>query len=202
MRAYADSGFTSEPQDLLPSDQALSLSLIDTSLRVIEVCISADPAASYILLPHLPSFTTSVSSLLHFCLIILRTELREEEEKNQAAMDCLASVLRMLGELTILDPAWSIAFAETKYGVATLVNLIGIVRGGAKLTPQADEEDDQVDGHEEKRSRESDILCLALGVLTNLVETVDTTRDTLREIRSSCSLPLYRSLSFDSLRIG
>jgi hypothetical protein len=161
---------------------------------VIEVCLSADPTASYILFSHLSSFTMALSSLLHFCSIILRNELLQVDvdvdattKKNQAAMDCLACSLRMLGELTIADPAWSIGFVETKYGVATLVNLIGI----ARIIPRVEELDGEEENGEEDagkkmaKTNKTDILCLALGVLTNLVETVERTRDILREISES-----------------
>lgn len=162
---------------------------------MIEVCLSADPTASYILFSHLSSFTVALSSLLHFCSIILRNELLQVDVdvdartvKNQAAMDCLACSLRMLGELTIADPAWSIGFGETKYGVATLVNLIGIARIIPRVEEPNGEEDN--DGEEDAgkkmaKTNKTDILCLALGVLTNLVETVKRTRDILREISES-----------------
>ena len=79
-------------------------------------------------------------------------------------------------ELTNEDVAWSRALAGNEALVGILVRLLGWARvGGTK------EEKNEV----EKQDEKFNVLCLALGVLTNLVETVPSVKDSLRDTCSS-----------------
>lgn len=109
-------------------------------------------------------------------------------------MDCLLSALRMLIELTTASPDWSIALASTPLAVSTLIKLIVATRtqsarkgqGRFRATSVSGRDDDERGGVLEPVAKSSvtlkfDVLCLALGVLTNLVETADGVKETLRD---------------------
>jgi hypothetical protein len=120
-------------------------------------------------------------------------------------MDCLLSALRMLIDLTTNDPSWSVAVASVPGVLGTLVKLIAATRvkdaramgrftslsspavQAAAVDVEMDTGDgDAARGEGKKEAGENvkfDVLCLALGVLTNLVETVEGIKDVLRETR-------------------
>ena len=79
----------------------------------------------------------------------------------------LLGALRLLIELTNANPAWSGALADCATAVPSLIRLVVASRQGE-------------DGF--------NTLCLALGVLTNLVETVPGVKHVLRDTRTSFSL--------------
>lgn len=144
----------------------------------METCLSADPSASLVLLPHIVALSATLSTLIHASHLLLRAG-----EHVTPAGDCLASALRTLVDLTSGDSQWSVTLAQTPGAIQALVNIIIESRAvGLSKRKRGEEEEDEVEGQSG-----FDILCLALGVLTNLVETAEGARDTLREI---CKLQL------------
>lgn len=129
----------------------------------------------------------------------------------QEAMDAMLGALRLMVDLTTNDPAWSSALAQAPDLVSTLVKLIVVTRNGDPGTTARFEvlSNQKSDGANEdvtmvgnsttaetrdvkaseapQQSLRFDVLCLALGVLTNLVESVDQIKDTLRTTRESSS---------------
>lgn len=119
-------------------------------------------------------------------------------------MDCLLSGLRMLIDLTtnhsewcreLIDHSDSIVGTLVKIIAATRVKNQVVVDKSDKVKSKIEVGDDgevklEADGTEKESSvvLRFDLLCLALGVLTNLVETVDSTKDVLRETCKSRSL--------------
>lgn len=76
------------------------------------------------------------------------------------------------------------------------------VKGKERLRQELDKEDlsaEELSGPEDSAGQDLDRLCLALGLLTNLVQVVDGAKDVLREIRTFPSigshLPLTRILT-------
>lgn len=178
-------------QDLIPSDGSISFTLIDTSLRILEVCHAADPSAALILLHHLPTLVASFVFLMRTCHVLLRDSSTTSQECRKGAMECLTTTLRMLFELTTTDPTWSIEIVRIQGALELLVAVIVEARLRSRDTPVVavhkadamDERPDEEGEEEEQKKGKFGLLCLALGVLTNLVETVETTRDIVRESR-------------------
>ena len=99
-------------------------------------------------------------------------------------MEILLSVFRLLLALTTVSPDWSIALAGTSLAVPTLIKLIVATRNKpARAGRGSFIVGNDVEEVEGTVSYKFDVLCLALGVLTNLVETAEGVRDVLRETR-------------------
>ena len=103
-------------------------------------------------------------------------------------MDCLLSTLRLLVELTTKDPDWSIELARAPRIVSTLIKLVVTTRTEAARSGKGrfavESGVDRVE-EEGKQGFSFDVLCLTLGVLTNMVESVESIKDVLRETRES-----------------
>lgn len=111
-------------------------------------------------------------------------------------MDCLSSGLKILVDLTTKNSEWSHALGSTEL-VCVLIKIIVACRtkiagnGFKKRSLESLEEGETAD-EAEKSEEENvvlrfDLLCLALGVLTNMVETVESTKDVLRKSCKSSS---------------
>lgn len=160
----------------------INLDTLDTCLRICEACIAATPIAVVALTNNLAILTPALSSLLLACSILI-SDLSDDSARA-VAMEIMLSVFRLLLALTTVSPDWSIALAGTPLAVPTLVKFIVATRnaearaGRGSFVVVGTEENDVV-------SYKFDVLCLALGVLTNLVETAEGVRDVLRETRQS-----------------
>jgi hypothetical protein len=100
----------------------------------------------------------------------------------------------VLVSLTHGDAAWARAVVECECASA-LAWVIRVVMqfewGVAKREREVKKEDEEIEvvaGGEDASERETQVLdrlCLALGLLTNLVQVVEETKDLLRDIRTS-----------------
>lgn len=184
---------TSGSQDLLPADGSINLHLIDTCLHIFEACSSATEDTQYLLATHLSLLAPSLAHLVLACHILA---CGSDAPLASTAMDVLLSSLRLLIDLTTHNPEWSIALAQSPLMVSTLIKLIVATRTtaakagkgrfrsmsvGEVLPPS----EDLVEGGEKPVvvNVKFDVLCLTLGVLTNMVESVEGVKDVIRETR-------------------
>ncbi|KAF9525938.1 hypothetical protein CPB83DRAFT_885229 [Crepidotus variabilis] len=127
--------------------------------------------------------------------------------------NCLISVLRMLVSLTHADEQWSRNVLGCKFSLPFLLRCIHRaghrVHSSPSLALQStdmllkSEESHDVETPESPPGPESntlDILCLALGLLTNLVQVVEELKDSIRMTRlnPSCSIEKAKCLSICS----
>lgn len=185
-------------QDLLPADGSISLPQIDTCLRIIEACSSSDLSTHDILWDRMTPLISSLADIVLSCHI-LATSAAPDPKVASSAMDILLSALRLLIELTTRDAAWSLELSNCERAVPTLVKLLVAARTKGKgkgkriralstssaAKMEVDEGGELEEDEPETASQiKFDVLCLALGVLTNLVETVPEVKDVLRETRA------------------
>lgn len=174
----------------------MNLTSIDTCLQIFESCSSSTPQAYDILSTKLTSLTSTLTSLI-LASHILAHDTNPTTNTGTESMNVLLSSLRMLIDLTTNHEEWSRELMRDSNVeiVGSLVKIIVAARRRkcfalvdeteTKIVLSSDDNNDEVavDGKEKESSvmLRYDLLCLALGVLTNLVETVDTTKDILRE---------------------
>ena len=118
---------------------------------------------------------------------------------------CLDTTLRVLVSLTHSDEHWGRKVVRSEYTMGFLMRTIarsGKEFQGSKFTVKEEEGMDNLkreesaagpfDDKEEEEEEETDVrlesyaldtLCLALGLLTNLVQIVEEAKDTVRETR-------------------
>ncbi|KAF8075171.1 hypothetical protein FPV67DRAFT_1620063 [Lyophyllum atratum] len=122
-----------------------------------------------------------------------------------SARNCMEMTLRVLMSLTHADEAWGSKVVDSECALVFLLRIIlgsgnglrvvavkkegeyGTVngKGKGKMKEEADEEPhgEETSENEDASTHALDTLCLALGLLTNLVQVVDETKDLLRETR-------------------
>ena len=132
--------------------------------------------------------------LLH---LAIRAEIaiQRDEDASDGAARCLESVLRALVTLTHGDEAWckSIVLEHTR-GLKFLMRITA--KAGDALNERqqkggSDDEDEDGQSLKATRTRALDRLCLSLALLTNLVQSLDTVKDLMR---NTCKLfPDYSS---------
>ncbi|KAM0791555.1 hypothetical protein ACM66B_006002 [Microbotryomycetes sp. NB124-2] len=198
--------------ELLPSDGSINLYMIDLCLRVFEATTSATPLAVANLNQHRTSLAQSLVNLIlaSHVLIVNEEDGRASRKTSTEALDNLLSALRLIIDLTTSDPEWSAALSDVPGIVFVLVKLIVTARTPDKstvdrfksLSSSPDQQDaklpgvDEVDTDAQRQVKEDvkfDILCLALGVLTNLVESVERVQDDLRNTMIDANCRLDRS---------
>ena len=120
--------------------------------------------------------------------------------KAAAVQKCLDCTLRILVNLTHADELWGCKVVQCEYAMNFLLRIIHnanqtmIQRRGDKVNFKVEEEheedlDDRNDRSLERaETRALDTLCLALGLLTNLVQVVKEAKEVVREIRMSFHL--------------
>jgi hypothetical protein len=106
-------------------------------------------------------------------------------------------MLRILVTLTHANELWGRKVVQSEYAMNFLLRIIHnasqsmVQRRGEMVNVKAEEEeeedlDDRNDRSAERvETRALDTLCLALGLLTNLVQVVEEAKETVRETRSS-----------------
>ena len=182
---------TSRTQDLLPADGSINLRLIDMCLHIFEACSSATEDTHYLLTSHLSTLAPSLAHLVLACHILACGS----DAPASTTMDVLLSALRLLIDLTTHNPEWSIALAQSPLMVSTLVKLIVATRTKAARAGQGRfrsmSTGEGLPASEGVESEEKpavvnvkfDVLCLTLGVLTNMVESVEGVKDDIRKTR-------------------
>lgn len=185
---------------------------MDLCLRIFEASMSATPLAVSALCDSRRDVATALGHMVLGCHILALSphdpsDSNPESRHAQTAMDGLLSALRMLIDLTTSDPAWSVALAQVDDIISTLIKLIVATRTAESTTvarfrelssPAPGELSLKKDDDRKTKSKEEgiaqssmredvkfDVLCLALGVLTNLVESVDEVKTVLRTTRES-----------------
>ncbi|KNZ75190.1 hypothetical protein J132_04676 [Termitomyces sp. J132] len=114
-----------------------------------------------------------------------------------SARNCMQVTFRVLVSLTHSDEAWGRKVVESECALGFIIRVItGFQSSGVDVVKK--EEESQVrlgngrgkmkvaelkDGNSERFTHALDTLCLALGLLTNLVQVFDGIKDTLREFR-------------------
>ncbi|KAK4696442.1 hypothetical protein P7C70_g8379, partial [Phenoliferia sp. Uapishka_3] len=192
--------------EFLPADGSINLPTIDTCLRVIEACSTGDssPTDTHdVLSEHLAMLTAALCDIVLSGHIIASSQSPDPKVAS-AAMDCLLSSLRLLIELTNSSTAWSLALANCPFAISTLVKLLVASRSsappaaprkrslssssGVKLEDSSGGIMSEMDEPDSAAQIKFDVLCLSLGVLTNLAETVPDVKDVLREtyVNPSC----------------
>ncbi|SCV72287.1 BQ2448_4981 [Microbotryum intermedium] len=185
---------------------SLHLPLVALQIGVLETCLSVCPEQALG-----PLTQTSTSLVTSFSTLILISELvifghrgsssiapdtdaeLVERPEQRAAIACLLGALKLVVQLTIADARWSAELVAVHQGriVGSLVRVLQsarkgmIVVGEEKRGKEKDEsrgDDQEKDGEEQEGDKAMlDLLCLALGTLTNLVESVDHVKTILRE---------------------
>ncbi|KAG6812337.1 hypothetical protein H0H92_003324 [Tricholoma furcatifolium] len=124
-----------------------------------------------------------------------------ELDGGESAHNCMQVTFRVLVSLTHSDVSWSRKVLESDCALGFVLRIIvrsqssGLGAGKVKK----EENTSDVDLHSRKgrvasegeiATHTMDTLCLALGLLTNLVQTIDETKDLLRELRidPTCTL--------------
>ncbi|KAK4047128.1 hypothetical protein OIV83_005580 [Microbotryomycetes sp. JL201] len=183
--------------ELLPSDDSINIYIIDLCLRVFETTTSATPLAVALLNSQRAALSLALVNLVLAChiLVVRQYEGVDSDKLTSAALDNLLSALRFMIDLTTNDSDWSTALAEVPGIVSVLVKLIvtartqdkDTVRRFKSLSSSPDSKTDSavadLSTDARKRIKEDikfDILCLSLGVLTNLVESVEHVQNDLR----------------------
>lgn len=174
------------PQDLLPADHSVSLSLIDTCLRIFEaVAGAAGEAAIEVLTTQAATLAPALSrTLLASFLLVMHPPT---PQVGQRAIDCLLSTLKLLGDLTTAGAGeeWAGVLGKDEVLVGTLVRLVVatrreevkagrskfVVEGASRSASEPPtSEGEEVGGEGGRVNHTFDVLCLVLGVMTSLVE--------------------------------
>lgn len=123
------------------------------------------------------------------------------------AQRCIESILRVLINLTHDNPAWCRALVDNGKTLGCVLRVIvGSHPGNEFVVKKEEEEDDEVvllkgngEGNEEEseEARVLDRLCLGLGLLTNLVQGAERTKDLVREIGASVYHLSFRKRTFN-----
>ncbi|KAM0750083.1 hypothetical protein T439DRAFT_380825 [Meredithblackwellia eburnea MCA 4105] len=187
--------------NFLPADHSVNLPQLDVCLRIIESCSRAEPLTQEILSSRMASLAPALIDILLACHIVLGGK-DLSQSTSAAAMDLLLSTLRLVIDLTTNDPEWSLAFANCDLAIPILVKLLASSRNlkvqptptVVVVSPLLSSEDDVSAPIEEQKSSPPgqfnfDVLCLVLGVLANLVETVPEVKDVLRETELDPNCP-------------
>lgn len=187
--------------DLLPPDGSVSITLIDTCLRLLDAMGSSCAEASAALEHHRELIAPGLVNVLLVSYLLTRDPV--EDKLKQNAIECLLSTLGRLIHLT-LDPDWCVSLAKDPKLVSTLVRLVRAARSTAAregrgrfdLPPRdapaargAKPEDDPMSDGAAVASEEggpaagkhnSDVLCLVVGTLANLAELAEDVKHALR----------------------
>lgn len=102
---------------------------------------------------------------------------------------CIDTALRVLVSLTNTEPKWCEKLVESDEGLQVIMGIVArttAIKGGAvKVKKEEDSSDTEPD---EDDGKDLDRLCLALGLITNLVQVVEKTKKLLRRISKFFSL--------------
>ncbi|KAI5478884.1 hypothetical protein MNV49_004518 [Pseudohyphozyma bogoriensis] len=199
--------------DLLPPDGSIHLRLVDIIFGIIEACSAGTASTHEILSSHIADLVPILSNLVLTCHLLLLSDSTAaspvDMKTRSAAMEVLLSSLRLVVELTTVNPEWSVAVAEQDGFVSALVRIIvatrshpedsskfEVVPSSDAVMPDSDLADvkDEEDGagsttSASKAKKEAavtakfDLLCLALGVLANVMEMVPSVKDTLGDFQ-------------------
>jgi len=178
-------------QDFLPADGSVSLTLIDTCLRIFEAVTGATDEAIVILSNQLDTLGSALANTLLSSFLLAVNP--PAPQLAQRAIDCLLSTLKLLIDLTTRTSDWSAALGRNSVLVGTLLRLVVATRrkeataGEGLFVLQAEDGAVREGGAESgvdgtgRRDHTLDVLCLVLGVLANLIETEVRVRRIVRE---------------------
>ncbi|SGZ30485.1 BQ5605_C048g12379 [Microbotryum silenes-dioicae] len=199
------------------------LPLLALQIGVMETCLSVcSEQALEPLTDHSNSIVSSLSTLILVSELVIfggaagpprssttniKTDPDVAQPELRAAMACLSGALKLVLQLTIADARWSAEFVAVHRGriVGSLVRVLQSAKKrmgeGEGIRRGEDEGEGEADGAEgtEEAARSTfdlDLLCLALGTLTNLVESVDRVKTILRETLLSPTCQERRRCTF------
>ncbi|KAI0635244.1 hypothetical protein C8Q77DRAFT_1054507 [Trametes polyzona] len=165
-----------------------SLLHLDNCLRLLDSCllgswsISADELgtqAAQIDQLREQGFAKSLVALCVACgIILLDTEL---EDHRVVAGKCMESALRVLINLTHDDPPWCDAVLEDDFAMAAIMNLIVAAQRQRRLLEKRAEVEEASPEDRDSAAHCLDRMCLALGLLTNLVQATPHARTVMSE---------------------
>ncbi|KAI0777752.1 hypothetical protein BD413DRAFT_467628 [Trametes elegans] len=154
-----------------------SLLHIDNCLRLLDSCllgswsISAediDTQTSQLEELRETHFAESVVALCVGCSVILLD--RDFEDYRTVASKCLESALRVLINLTHDDLPWCQTVLDNALSMSAVMHLIVMAQRQRRLIEEREDAEQAEEDDAEDSARCLDRLCLALGLLTNLVQ--------------------------------
>ncbi|KAI0251927.1 hypothetical protein BJV78DRAFT_1207765 [Lactifluus subvellereus] len=126
-----------------------------------------------------------LATLCAVCCIILRNG--DYEDYIPIANRCLESALRVLVNVSHENPTWCELLLHQELMIPVMSSLIASsLCGACDMTEEIGERDAQA----------FDRLCLALGLLTNLVQVDKTSKDLCRETKLDPSCPAHRQCAY------
>ncbi|KAH9968228.1 hypothetical protein BC827DRAFT_1263933 [Russula dissimulans] len=125
-------------------------------------------------------------ALCAVCNIILRN--KEFEDMIQIANRCLESALRVLINISHENPTWCKLLLRQKFTISVISSLIAT----SLHAPY-----EVIEESGEPGAQAFDRLCLALGLLTNLVQVDERSKDSCRETKLDPSCPALRQCAFE-----
>ncbi|KAI8986902.1 hypothetical protein BD414DRAFT_416070 [Trametes punicea] len=116
-------------------------------------------------------------ALIALCVSCAIIQLeRELEDHRTIAGRCIESALRVLINLTHDDLGWCQAVLDEELSVAAIMHLIVMAQRQRRLFDNRTRADEAVDEDGDDAARWLDRMCLALGLITNLVQAVPDAR--------------------------
>ncbi|OSD08095.1 hypothetical protein PYCCODRAFT_1358095 [Trametes coccinea BRFM310] len=154
-----------------------SLLHLDNCLRLLDSCLlgswsisgeEVDQLSARLEDLRYQGFAKELMSLCVGCVIIQAE--RELEDHRAVAAKCMESALRVLINLTHDDPEWCQAIIDEDSSMTTIMQIVVMAHRQRRLL-EKQVHADEVDGDEaDAAARWLDRMCLALGLLTNLVQ--------------------------------
>ncbi|KAI0646376.1 hypothetical protein C8Q79DRAFT_909710 [Trametes meyenii] len=163
-----------------------SLLHLDNCLRLLDSCllgswsISAEdiPTQTAALVDlRKQGFAKALLALCTTCDIIMQE--KELADHRAVASKCIESALRVLINLTHDDLPWCQAVLDNELSMSTIMRLIVMAQRQRRMFEKRAEAEDIDDEDADNAARCLDRMCLALGLLTNLVQATPETRETI-----------------------
>ncbi|KAI0659223.1 hypothetical protein C8Q70DRAFT_915843 [Cubamyces menziesii] len=132
----------------------------------------------------------NVKALVALCVSCTIIQLDKDlEEYRPVAGKCIETALRVLINLTHDDVPWCEAVLDEELSISAIMHLVVMAQRQRRLLEKrlnADEADEDID---EDASRWLDRMCLALGLLTNLVQAVPDARVAIGDYQLDFACP-------------
>ncbi|KAI1798133.1 hypothetical protein LXA43DRAFT_875771 [Ganoderma leucocontextum] len=154
-----------------------SLLHLDDCLRLLDTCLlglwsisgeDEDARAQKLIELREGGFAAGLIALCVSCNTILHDNSLKEH--RQTATKCAETVLRVLINLTHEDLPWCRAVLDDDLSMPAIMHIIVTAQRQRRLLEKRVDADEGDSDHAETAARSLDRLCLALGLLTNLVQ--------------------------------
>ncbi|KAI0674378.1 hypothetical protein C8Q78DRAFT_967086 [Trametes maxima] len=163
-----------------------SLLHLDNCLRLLDSCLLGswsipveDIPTQAAMLTELreQGFVKALIALCTTCGIIMQEQ--QLADHRAVASKCIESALRVLINLTHDDLPWCQAVLDNELSTAAVMHLIVMAQRQRRLIEKRSEADEMGDEDADDAARCLDRMCLALGLLTNLVQSTPETREAI-----------------------